>query len=386
MNPKYLNLSRSQLSVAWNRSRYNHYSDSRKRNFHDSIRDLYNKLIIIDFEDTTIPEDDLKFYKNVLEFLKDSLALLDNNTISSVPHEFIECLNVAAKEWIPDFDRYIIVMNDGPYAIMPYLDDIEVLYKSIDAKFNITLTYVLLSVSMPRQLSRDYFTNVCLFHELGHFIDTKYHISESVSYELKNLWLSGKKSEVEKWFRSSYLPFITPIGFPGTYNVTSSTFYYIGEYFADLFAAQYVGEKNLFYLDYLTDNPKIDSMDHPSYEQRYKMYQDYNKGKGSNIVLDVILEKTSNITKHSISKRFVDMDSSDIYGLLPIVMKNEKEIYSVFNMGWNAYMAGSEPFEKANNLSTPLPPDRLYEAINNLVEKSIDNYLVERDWEQAKKS
>lgn len=386
MNPKCLFLSRSQLSVAWNRSRFNHYSDNRKQKFHDNIGVVYDKLMEVDFETPTLSEDDQRFYKKVLEFSKDSLSLLDNNTISSVPHEFIECLNVAAKEWIADFDDYIIVMKDGPYAIMPHVDEIKTLYALVRTRFGVDFQNILLSVSMPRQLSRDYFTNVCLFHELGHFIDTKYKIFETVSTELMNEWLNGKKTEIEKWFLSTQPPFFTSTSILGGTMVYKSpyTVSFIKEYFADIFAAQYVGEKFLYYLEYISDTPKDDSYSHPSYEKRYQMYQDYTKGFGSNIVLDTILGKTKDITKQDISKRFVDMVPDDMYGFLPTNLKDEKEIYSIFNMGWDAYMAGSEPFEKANGLITKMPPDRLYEAVNNLIEKSINNFLVLRDWNNAK--
>ena len=123
MNPQYLELSRSQLAVSWKRSRFNHYSDRRKQQFHDNLGQLYEILMAKDFYDLSLTKDDLHFYRNVLEFFKDSLALLNNNTISSVPHEFIECLNIAARQWLTDFDDYIIVMIDGQYAISPQVED-----------------------------------------------------------------------------------------------------------------------------------------------------------------------------------------------------------------------------------------------------------------------
>jgi len=47
-------------------------------------------------------------------------------------------------------------------------------------------------------------------------------------------------------------------------------------------------------------------------------------------------------------------------------------------------MDGTEVIEKANNLKHPLELDQLYSIVNNLMEKSISNYLITTEWTIAK--
>lgn len=387
MNPLYLDLSRSQLAISWKRSRFNHYSDRRKQKFHENLGQLFEILMTKDFYDPSYTKDDLHFFRNVLEFFKDSLALLDNNTISSVPHEIIECLNIAARQWLSDFDDYIIVMIDGPYAIRPQVEEFRLFYTLIKAKLGVDFDdCILLKVSMPRQLSRDYLTNVCLFHELGHFIDEKLKITESAyNDQLLDRWNKGHIDEINKWFSSgneAYHLVSTPFG-PKLVGELQSLLY-LKEYFADLFGSQYVGENILNYLNYISDDSSIDGPSHPSDDKRMKMYADFTKSPSTNPVLESLFESTLAQAKHGLVKKYVDIDQTDMHSFIPSEFKDEEQLLSVFNLGWDVYKGGSLPFEKQNNLSMPLPPDKIYECVNNLIEKSINNYLMVRDWNKAK--
>lgn len=387
MNPQYLNLSRSQLSVAWNRSRLNHYSDNRKQKFHDNLGQLYDNLMKKDFYDSTLTDDDLIFFRKVLEFFKESLALLDNNTISSVPHEYVECLNIAARQWLTDFDNYIIVMVDGQYAIEPQVEDTWSFYPLVKSKLGVEFKSVLLKVIMPRQLSRDYLTNVCLFHELGHFIDTKLKISESAyKDQLFDKWVNGKSSEIDAWFSAGKSAYLTKTDSGVTKIIGDiQSVYYLKEYFADLFGSQYVGENILNYLDYINDNPSLDYPKHPSDYKRRQMYQDFSKNNiSSNPVLESLYESTLAQAKRGLSQQYVDIDKTDMLMLVPAELNNEQQLLSVFKMGWEVYLGGSKPIEDQNGINKQLPPDRIYECVNNLIEKSINNFLVVRDWNEAK--
>ncbi len=386
MNPKYLELSRSQLMYAWNRSRFNHYSDKRKQQFHECLGLLYEELMKKNFSDPSYTKDELRFFRKVLEFFKESLALLDNNTISSVPHELIECLNTAAKQWVSDFDDYIIVMEEGPYAIIPQVEDFRLFYVLLKAKLGVEFKYILLQVRMPRQLARDYLTNVCLFHELGHFVDTKYRLSQKLVVDLFNKWRGGKRREIDPWFMPMLPPFVisSAAGSSIAYSLEAYTLYFLMEYFADLFGAQYVGENYLNYLEYSCDDINADDPQHPSYGKRKHMYEDFCKGPDTNIVLKIIFEKTLALTGHGLTKRYVDLDNKSMLGLMPTTLRSTDEMLSIFKMGWDVYMMGAKEFEKANNLVHPLGLDQVYTIVNNLIEKSISNYLITTDWESAK--
>ena len=277
-------------------------------------------------------------------------------------------------------------MEEGPYAIIPQVEDFRLFYVSLKAKLSVEFKYILLRVSMPRQLARDYLTNVCLFHELGHFVDTKYRLSKKLVVDLFNNWIGGKRGEIDFWFMPMLPPFVisSAAGASITYSLEGYTLYFLMEYFADLFGAQYVGENYLNYLEYSCDDINADDPQHPSYRKRKSMYEDYCKGPDANIVLKIIFEKTLALTKHGLTKRYVDLDNKSMLGLVPTTLRSTDEMLSIFKMGWDVYMMGAKEFEKANNLVHPLGSDQVYTIVNNLIEKSISNYLIITEWETAK--
>jgi len=288
---------------------------------------------------------------------------------------------------VDDFDDYIIVMTDGPYAIIPQVEDYRMFYTLVKAKFGVDFKNILLTVQMPRQLSRDYLTNVCLFHELGHFVDTKLQIAERCYHDsLLNKWINKKKApDINRWFcngNDAYHIVSTPVG-PQIMVVPQSLFY-LKEYFADLFGSQYVGDNIFNYLEYLSEDVMADGPYHPSDDKRRRMYLDFEKGINTNPVVEALYETTLTQSKHGLVKRYVDLDTAEMCSFIPTALANDQQLLSIFNMGWDVYKRGSDPFEKANNLSHPLPPDKRYECINNLIEKSINNYLIVRDWKLAK--
>lgn len=71
-------------------------------------------------------------------------------------------------------------------------------------------------------------------------------------------------------------------------------------------------------------------------------------------------------------------------GLIPTKLNNQEEMLSIFKMGWDVYMNGSKEIEISNKLQQPLAPDQVYTIVNNLIEKSISNYLITKEWELAK--
>lgn len=388
MNPQLLELSRAQLSLSWKRSRFNHYSDLRKQRFHDNLNSLYDKLIKLDFSDPSLNDDTIQFYRKVLDFFIESLTLLDNNTISSVPHEIIECLNIAARQWLTDFDDYIIVMQDGPYAIVSQVEEKRVFYGLIKNKLGVDFKNILLKVCMPKQLSRDYLTNVCLFHELGHFVDEKLKITDD-AYEKQmfNKWNGPKRNEVNNWFKCNKDPYVvlpTPVGVQIEADLQS--FFYLKEYFADLFCSQYVAENSLSYLEYITEKPDKDMAKHPSYDKRKRMCDDFIKGNNTNPVLESLCESTKLLSKDELSVKYCVVDKSDMLSFIPCEITDENQLLSIFKLGWDVFKGGSEPFEKKNNLSFPLKTDKIYECVNNLIEKTISNYLILRDWNSIKHS
>lgn len=368
MLERLYDLNRGQLLGTWNKSRLNKYSDSRKQIFHEKLGKLFSE--VIEGYDFSLPVD-LVFCREVMNFFSSSINLLDNNTINVVPHEMIECLNAALKDWIDDYNKYIIVTTDGEYCFYLLDDSIDITYKNIKNLYNIEFSYKLVNVQLPKYLLRDYLTNVALYHELGHFVDNLYKLTGTIFPEI----LKQPKSDLI----NTYFPYIDPTEDIHLYEEYIEN--HLCEYFADLFASQYVGSHCCNFLDYLEhDRPKnLFSGTHPSLFYRKKIVNEFLNGV-SNPVLDIIKKTVHTVTRKELNIRFKDLLSDDFYNLVPTNITDEKDLHSLFKLGWDVYLAGGDRFKVANVMSYTPSQSEVYNIVNNLIEKSINNFLIVDSW------
>lgn len=368
MLARLYDLNRGQLFSTWNKSRLNKYSDNRKQIFHEKLGKLFSD--VIENYDFSLPMD-LVLCREVMNFFSRSINLLDNNTINVVPHEMIECLNVALKGWIDDYNKYIIVTTDGDYCIYLLGKSIDVTYQNIKNLYGIDFSYKLVNVQLPKYLLRDYLTNVVLYHELGHFVDNHYKLTETIYPEI----LKIDRYELI----NSYFPFLAKSFTPDEIRYVLCN--HIREFFADLFASQYVGSNCCNFLDYLAhDRPKaLFSPTHPSLFYRKKIVEDFLNGV-SNPVLDIIKNTVHTVTGKDLKVRFTNLPPDDFYNLVPINITDEQELHSLFKLGWDVYLAGGEYFRDANAMSYIPSQSEVYNIVNNLIEKSINNFLIVDSW------
>lgn len=91
-------------------------------------------------------------------------------------------------------------------------------------------------------MSNDYLCNAVLYHELGHFIDQVQNIYPPIK---SILWANKDKVDCQKYF-----PYISDSRYPEPYRQAILQ-NHIKEYFADIFAAQYIRESSFYYLEYI---------------------------------------------------------------------------------------------------------------------------------------
>lgn len=361
-------LNRGQLVGTWNKSRLNKYSDSRKQIFHEKLGKLFSE--VIEGYDFSLPVD-LVFCREVMNFFSSSINFLDNNTINVVPHEMLECLNAALKDWIDDYNKYIIVTTDGEYCFYLLDDSIDITYKNIKNLYNIDFSYKLVNVQLPKYLLRDYLTNVVLYHELGHFVDNHYKLAETIFLEIYKLDL--------KDLINLYIPDRIKIYDPS--DISYILYNHTSEFFADLFASQYVGSHCCNFLEYLEHESSKDSLSetHPSLFYRKKIVKDFLNGV-SNPVLDIIKKTVQTVTGKELKVRFRKLFPDDFYNLVPTIITDEKDLHSLFKLGWDVYLSGGDNFKNANAMSYTPSQSEVYNIVNNLIEKSINNFLIVDSW------
>jgi hypothetical protein len=352
MSPELLNLHISQLVKTVDKSKTNKYADIRKQKYHDKLIEL---LSLIKAENVfTHDYNKQKNLKEVLDFVFHSIEFLDNSTLTNIPHEIIYSLEKALSNW-DETDGYIIVTslqnNISGYSFNPILALFPEYYDIINSLFNVQFDHKLIQIKLPRYLVHDYLANVVLYHELGHFIEMKYKISER---------LTNKKI------------------FLGELTDQEAVRYYLhtSELFSDIFAAQYVGDASNHYLNYIAHKNK-DSNSHPSTDKRIKTVDDFLNERTDNKILNDILEATRSTTGNQLKKRYHNISEEDFIDFIPPEINSIPELHSIYGVGWNLWRKEIKSFKDKN-----IDELEKHLIINNLIEKSISNYMVLEKWKK----
>lgn len=365
MESKLLELHFAQLSKAWNKTRNNPYIGVKLKVYvNDFLSELYNKL-----EDDIISSNyggDIQLYKQIMDFFFDNIDFIDSSTANAIPFELIYSLECVLKDWLDNFDTYIIVtsLRKDMHCYSINIASKERYFDIIKSKYNLETNYRLIQINLPQYLSRDYLSNVVLYHEIGHFIDINYKISESVIY---SGLISGDK----------YFPHFSRID---KGKLTEIHRNYVMEYFADIFAAQYIGTTSGKYLKYIdleaSDNY---SESHPSTNVRVEMVNDFLSGNSE--FVSTLKNVIKRISKRDISIRYSQIKVNDLEKLIPIEASTENELHAIYTKGWEAFLEKREEIVEYNNIEFDLTSNKLYLIINSLIEKSIGNYIVNKQWQ-----
>jgi len=390
MQPKLLELQFSQLQSEWSKAKYNNYSDLRKKEYHTKLAIIISALEKENFQSFDDTEITQRFH--IISFLFKSLEFLNNSTTSTIPFEIVYVLSEALKDW-SSADEYIIVtslINDlNGFSFDNSLMFNGFIYKDIELLYGVNFDKRLVQINLPLSLSRDYLANVVLYHELGHFIDRKYEITRVIYIEILDLVASGnlKLHEQEEIFK--YFPYLSDIN---PVNWLKDNYYpfnyfsnHIAEYFCDLFASQYIKDCSNQYLNYITLNQKNYSNTHPSTPNRIDFVEVFLKGTPS-FLINQYKEIIFKITRVNVERKEKEVDSKNFESLIPVEIQESKELHGLFIYGWNVWLDDWDNIKSQSNIGFDLSQVKVYEILNNLIEKSIGNFIVRTEWELAKKS
>lgn len=383
-----------KLFDTWKKSRNNKYSNTDIQVYHDYFREFYKKLRDLAPNIDSLDLTQKQFLRFYIEYFQNRINCLSNNTSTNAPYELTETLKAVASEWIPDIDKYIILTHFGDYSFSVFPKE-DILFKTIESDYGIADTQkrtILLSI--PHRYYRDYLNNVVLFHEIGHFVDNALSISRKLLENefLSNYQYNGFGKGIKEYFR--FLETKNPtdiIDYKNSVIIDENTFSrllsYWKEYFADIFAASYVGNTLYRYLDYHTfpiQDCDKDHDCHPSNQLRARVTNDF-LSENSNYIVDTIQNALNAICKKTLPKFNNVLNPEDLYKLLPLDLQTDRELYSLFATAWDIWYGDRSEFTRQNNLVEDLNPSQLYSILNNLVEKSISNYLIQKKWNDVPK-
>lgn len=386
MNPGLLQLHLTQAKRSLGKAANNNYLDPKKSAYQSNLQKLLSCLEGEDFG--SLSANDKHIRKSLIDFVFNSIEYLDGSLFSTIPFELTYCLNHALENWITNgSEKFILTTALRPELFGFSLTSIADRFRQINALYGIDFKHDLIRISLSKYLAHDYLYNIVLYHELGHFVDRQHNISETYVVEFMRKLHAGF-SPLELTSYQVFFPFLFDANgsiLPNMRNhprIRSVILSHLMEYFADLFAAQYVGECSHEILKYLsTPYTTTYSESHPSTDNRIKAVDDF-LASTPNHLISCIKDIANLRANEELKIRYSEPGQDDFYHLIPPVVNNEEELHGIFSMAWKVYLGDHTRFQSENASAEPFTGQEVYQVINNLTEKSIGNYIAKKSFDE----
>lgn len=295
---------------------------------------------------------------NIADIIWNASKYLRGSVSTEIPYEVEYSLNLALNDWVND--KCVIstaLLNDRDYHFFPLdtwkyiknlLPDFE--YRHFDA--------LLIQIALPRIYRHKPLYYIPLYHELGHFIDNHFKITDATF--LIDPAPVGRTTE-ESRFRK---------------EVAKN---HRMEYFADLFSACYLGHENYKFLEKISDSPD-DSISHPSTPKRVTVAQDFLSGSDNDIV-NLFQKTLDGLGLSRLKIKYSNPDLGDTFGnLRPCTLVNTSDVHGIFESAWRYYEAA---ISKQEDVWSEVDEEDISRIINDLTEKSIRNRVIVEKWNNA---
>lgn len=321
------------------------FDDTKKQEIYDNLINLFNAIKKSNYK--RFAPDVLNITKHGLDIIFYGVQHLHYKEEKNIPKKLINCLNYVLNDWIVDGTKnyYILISHNNDvanYSLRAYdQGDIKILDRAFKSFFNINYTQSLIQISKPKTLFNDYISSTPVYHELGHFIDKNYQITKSL-------------------FRDSTFLASNP----------NENIMHYQEYFADIFASQYIGRSAIEPLNYIAfDSLNVDQASHPSNKKRINVLETFLQGSGAQMEMDIINNlKAITLARcgHELKIRNIKLDVDPFDTLKPVLIKEPEKIHSLFSEGWVNWL-------DENSKIRQLYPDpfECHKQINFLIMNSI---------------
>lgn len=302
---------------------------------------------------------------DITDFMTDQIwtasKFLSGSTSKKIPYEIAHCLKVALENWTHKNALVTTALTEDKAYSFYFEGVLQDFYILAEHFAGVKFESELVQIAFPKLYQHRPLLNVALYHELGHFLDRH----------------KGIVNQSLLLVHSDKLP-LPQVNFsalsPNDINYIATT--HRQEYFADLFAASYVGNAfRDFLAEFASNNPA--SPTHPSTNDRIALIDVFLAGSQSDIV-DLFQIALSNLGLPKLEIAFSVPDVFETFtNARPYVIKNEAELHGIFEAG-ASYLRSMEvkpisPWIEAGEITTQ-------RAINDLVEKSIRNRMITDRW------
>lgn len=352
-----LNLLINQIHEQFSSSRSNVYSDKKRDDHFINIYDVFISIKKLN-DENQINTADFSTFKEILYYIISDLQYLDSSTLNVIPYEIVSCLELALNDWISTTNFILTTHLSNSFTDFYFFGNNNSEYFTqinnfLTTKSITTFKYRLIKITLPKTLSRDYLSSVVLYHELGHFIDFEYNFSERLLLK-NNPTIDFLNLTLEKQLN------------------------HFKEFFADLFAAQYISDASNQYLSEIT----IDDLDchtHPKTSERIRVVDKFLKNEDEKIIND--FKEILLPFGKELKIRFEEKDSttSNFFNFVPEIIESDEQLHYIYKTGWTIWK------DETNPSFNGIPERQKYQMLNNLIEKSISSFFLLKNWNSIKK-
>lgn len=285
------------------------------------------------------------------------LQFISGSRSSDAPHEVQFTLRKALKEWS---NEDALVASASLSELNFFLDPLN-LWNFIATSLHLFdadgYNKPVVRIASPEAYKNKPIFCIPLFHELGHYIDFHYQITDAT------------------------ILLDPPNNAPPGVNVAAFRQLHINhrrEYFADLFAACYCGETtNKSLLAIAPSNPASHS--HPATVDRVRVVQDFLAGI-NNPEIARIKAALNALKLPELKVRFSLPDVAAAFDdVLVYRIQNDAELFGIFNASWD-YLEKQVHTPVAPWASGGISQPEIEKTVNDLTEKSIRNYEIRERW------
>lgn len=290
---------------------------------------------------------------------------LSGSTTRQIPYEAVFGLRQALEGW-----------NENPVTISTALiQDSNFYLKSVDpefyqlteAYFGIKFEQELVQIALPQIYRHKPLYNVALYHELGHFVDLHRGVTDHTL-----LTHDAQTSHI--------LPGISarPTGMSESdYELLQIK--HRREFFADLFAASYVGTSIKIFLEAFAADNAI-SFSHPATYDRLQVLQAFMSGT-PNVIVDLFRSTLDTLGLAKLEKHYAPPDIGPFFdNIRPYELKSVEEVHGIFESAYHFL----DDAEKRNRAPwDSMEEEQIERIVNDLVEKSTRNWMIKERWKSG---
>ena len=332
-----------------------------------TLNDVVAEIHKTDF--TTKSDNDKEQIRDILTFLSYCIQYIKSATVGDMSAAMYVCLRAALEDWVK--------RNQLDYVITTYKCEVKTHHyqpntvneqsiKAVFDVFNINITDKLVSLAYPSYLEKDFISNVSLYHELGHFIDlSEWRISASLTnYIIDNNCLKDH----DIYFKNIELVALYDKANSSHDSEWVKLYCMLREYFADIFAVQYIGRHKIHLSQYIAGDNGFDN-EHPSTVARTNAINNFLGPEANH---DEFIKQfrwaTEAITGRPLKIRNIALPKDDLLNNKPCSITDKHQLHTLLQNAWEIWEGNINGYKQDPDMMTA------YGRLNSLLEQSIMNY------------